>query len=679
MNLTWIDWTIVGGFLGMLLAVAAYTRRYTRSVSDFLAANRCAGRYLLTLAESMAGIGVAFIIASFEKFYAAGFAASWWGFMLTPISLIIALSGWVLYRYRETRAMTMAQFFEMRYSRNFRVYAGVLAWVSGALNYGIFPLVTARFFISFCGLPDHLSLFGFSVPTLPLLMAILLTVAVSITLMGGMIAVMITDFLQAQFLNVAFVVILGALLLKFSWPQIETTLKSAPAGRSMLNPFDQANVSDFNFVFFLIFAFKAFYNCLGWQGTQGYNCSAKTPHEAKMARVLAEWRNGVTYLMLLLMPICAYVLLHHQDYAAEAEAVRQTLGAISDSQAREQMTVPVALSQILPIGVIGLFAAGMVAAAISTDDTYLHSWGSIFIQDVILPFRRKPLTPRQHLFLLRISIVGIACFAFCFSLLFPLRDYLFMYFLATGTIYLGGSGAVIIGGLYWKHGTTAGAWAAMTTGWLVALCGIVGQVIWPGAFERVDAALPAWVPVNGAGVAMSAYLLSIVAYVSVSLITRARPFNLDRMLHRGEYALPGEHAAKPATGWAALGITGEFTRGDKIIYYAKIIWVMFWFLAFVSGTAVGLTIGIPDHLWASWWLFTVVVGMVSGLVTTVWFLWGGFRDMIDLFRDLNAARRDEEDNGAVAVQLTHADERQEHVKEAGPAFTASGKVSEEIA
>ena len=143
------------------------TRRYNRSVTDFLAGNRCAGRYLLTLSEGLTALGLAGTVANFEKFYEAGFAASWWGTMMMPLGMIIALSGWVSYRYRETRAMTMAQFFEMRYSRRFRIFAGIVAWVSGVLNFGIFPSITARFLISFCGLPPVFHLPGVAIPSFP--------------------------------------------------------------------------------------------------------------------------------------------------------------------------------------------------------------------------------------------------------------------------------------------------------------------------------------------------------------------------------------------------------------------------------------------------------------------------------------------------------------------------------
>ena len=53
MNLHWIDWTIMIVAVVALRLVSLSTRRYMKGVSDFLAANRLAGRYLLTIAQEM--------------------------------------------------------------------------------------------------------------------------------------------------------------------------------------------------------------------------------------------------------------------------------------------------------------------------------------------------------------------------------------------------------------------------------------------------------------------------------------------------------------------------------------------------------------------------------------------------------------------------------------------------
>ena len=52
MHLHWIDWAVVASVIVFFTVLATATRKYTQSTSDFLAANRLAGRYLLTLAEA---------------------------------------------------------------------------------------------------------------------------------------------------------------------------------------------------------------------------------------------------------------------------------------------------------------------------------------------------------------------------------------------------------------------------------------------------------------------------------------------------------------------------------------------------------------------------------------------------------------------------------------------------
>ena len=180
-----LDWAIVAVPWVVILAIGYYTQRYVKDVADFLSAGRSAGRYLVCMAEGMAGIGLITVVGAFELVYNAGFTLSWWGNLALPVMLIMTLTGFVIYRYRETRAMTMAQFFEIRYSRRFRIFMGMMAWISGILNYGIFPAVSARFFVYYCGLPETLHWGGVAIPTFGVLMAIFLALALYFVLMGS--------------------------------------------------------------------------------------------------------------------------------------------------------------------------------------------------------------------------------------------------------------------------------------------------------------------------------------------------------------------------------------------------------------------------------------------------------------------------------------------------------------
>ncbi len=663
MNFTILDWSIVAFFLAGLSLIAWYTNRYTKSVADFLAANRCAGRYLLTIAQGASSLAVISVIANFEKFYKAGFAIGWWGQMLAPLGLVMALTGFVSYRYRQTKALTTAQFIEMRYSRKLRVFAGMLAWASGLINYGIFPAVTARFFIYFCGIPQYKSqLMGLEINwTIGAVMAVLLGIALCFTLSGGQIAVMITDFIQGQFMNLTFLIIMGVLLYNFDWSTIIHTLENAPVGQSKINPFNTSKVKDFNIWFYVMLGILRIYHHKVWGGGTGYHAAAKSAHEAKMAGILSAWRAGVTYLLIMLIPICAYVLLNSDLFPVKAAAANQVLDGINHAQTLKQVRVSVVLIQLLPPGVLGLFAAVMLAAAISTDDSYLHQWGSIFIQDVVVPLRKTHIPPKAHMRLLRYSIFGVAVFAWLFGMLFRMEDYIFMFFQITGAIFLGGAGAVVIGGLYWKRGTTAGAWTAFIVGMTLASTAIILQYfLWPHLdfFRSVMPnvqwlhGLPKKFPLNGM---QSGFITAIIAgssYILVSLLTKPKPgFSMDKMLHRGKYADKDEvlvTQVKKKRWWHfRFGITSEFSRGDKVIYGLKIGWSTMWFTLFAVISIWNLIAVWPDRWWANWWLFKICLAATIGVISVIWFTIGGIFNIKELFKTLSTKVRDDKDDGMV--------------------------------
>ncbi len=652
------DWLIVVIVIVILVAFGVYTKRYTRSVAGFLSAERCAGRYLLTSAELMAAVSASLFVASFQQFYRGGFPIMWWGYWLGPISLVTALSGWVVYRFRETRALTLAQFFEMRYSRKFRLFTGFLICISGLLNYGIHPAITARLLIYFCGLPTSFSLVGFEVSTFPVVMFIMLSIALTLTFSGGQIVLMVTDFLHSQFTLATVLVVAIFLLCKFDWSNVVAVLKTAPPGQSMLNPFDQARVADFNIWFVAITGFFSFYYVLAWQGNQGYFSAAKNPHEAKMATILARFRYVAMSLIFILVPIIAYVIFHDANYAADAQAINVKIGEVSNKYLQNQMNVPLAFAHVLPVGLLGAVAAVFIGASISTDDTYMHSWGCIFVQDVLLPLRKKPLSQAQHSKWIRISIISVAVFAFIFSMIFPLRDFILMYWYISMSIFTAGAGSVIIGGLYWKRGTTLGAWGALLTGGTLCATGVILRTFWANLpyLSRIATECP----LNGMQMTFFAAIASIAVYVTLSLLDKKPPFNLERMLHRGKYAIEGEHVkvvAKIGILRKLTGIDDEFTRGDKIIALASFFWYLFWIVAAVVGSVLALIYKISDDAWGAWWYFVIIFMLVVSIIVACCLFIGGVRDMKQLFSKLRTAKHDSVDDGTVVGHHNLADEK----------------------
>ncbi len=645
-----MDWGITVGFIAFVTVLAFRTRKYTRSVADFLSANRCAGRYMLATAENMAMVGAISVLAQFQLYYYGGFGSVWWSLMFLPTGLILCLLGWVVYRFRETRALTLAQFFEMRYSRNFRIYAGILMFVCGVINFGIFPAIGARFFIYFCGFGDYFNIGGIAIASFPLTMGVLLGFSLIFTLLGGQIAVMVTDFVQGVFSNIVFTIIAIYLLMVFAWPYINEAYQYAPQGQSLVNPFKGGDIESFNIWFFLIVLFMSFYNCMAWQGTQGFNSAAKNPHESKMGKILGNWRANTQTVLWVLLPVCAYTIMHNANYADKAAMVNDALSGIDNDYIKRQMIVPIAMSTFLPVGLFGGMVAVMFAGFVSVHESYLHSWASIFIQDVILPFRnQKPFTPKQHLLLLRLAITGVAIFIFFWSLFFRQTEYILMYMYLTGALYLGGAGAVIIGGLYWKRGTTAAAWSALMTGSVLAVTGLVIRQIKPDFF------------LDGTWISFIAAFISLITYVLVSLLGPRQEFNLDKLLHRGQYAISDgalENHVVPKQSsvfyriFYKLGLSDEFTKSDRFIYFASILWALLWSIVFVAGTIYNVLTDVKDRTWIMFWYGWLIFGVICCAAVTIWLTIGGIIDMKRMYTLLNGIKLNDSDDGTVSHSNT---------------------------
>ncbi len=543
----------------------------------------------------------------------------------------------------------MAQFFEIRYNRNFRTFAGIVCWISGVLNFGIFPAVSANFFISYCNLPQYYQVAGVVLPMYQTLIVILVGIALYFTFIGGQVSVLITDFFQSFFCNMVLMAILILLLLKFPLKDVFDGLMIAEKDKSMLDPFG-AGQSDFSPWYFMIAIFGSVFNRLSWQGSQAFNCSAKSPHEAKMAGVISGFRSWGFLSAIMLVPLIGYMIMHHPNYSAQAEQVRQMISHISNEEVRDQMLVPMTMTLYMPVGLVGAFAAVVFAASVSTFAMYLHSWGSIFVQDIIVPLQVKPFSNRQHMWALRLSILFVGVFICVFSSLFRQTQHIFYFFALTAAIWTGGVGSVIIGGLYTRWGNTIGAYVSLVIGSVLATGGIICDQMWVSWYGKNFI-------LNGQEVYFYAMIISAGSYVIFSLFCKRTSFNLDKMLHRGQYRIVSEHASDEAGGLIdsykkfglkkLLGITDEFTLGDKAIYGISVFYTVALFLFFAVVTSIAYLWSFSDKQWCGIHYYMLLFTIITSFVIAVWLSIGGIRDAINFIRDLRAVKQDLMDDGSV--------------------------------
>ncbi|NMA19676.1 MAG: sodium:panthothenate symporter [Lentisphaerae bacterium] len=758
----WLDWILIWVPSIVVLYIGWKSQKYVKGVADFLTAGRVGGRYVISVASGEAGMGLISAVAIMEMYYNCGFAVSFWSTLTAPISLIMGLLGFCTYRFRETRAMTMGQFFEMRYSRSLRVTAAVIQSISGIVNYAIFPAVGARFIIYFLGLPLRINVFGFSLPTFMIVMIACLGLALFIALLGGQVTIMTTDCVQGLISYPMYAIIVLYIMWRFSWQdEMLPALMARPPGESFLNPYDIQNLRDFNLFYVFSGIIGLFLGRMSWGGTSGYNGAALNPHEAKMGGLLGTWRGGFGTMIFILLAVVAICYLNSPKYAEEARVTRAELATktindvlpgeehaelrdslkekyqqiparqqFSESYATKeehvaetadpyialtnrelgetaggkkiaqtfatiynQMLVSISLRNILPMGLTGIFAALMFFLMLSTDTTYMHSWGTIVVQDFVLPLRKKPFTPHEQIRALRWSITGVCIFALLFSYYFAQIDFILMFFAITGAIWIG-AGVIITLGLYWKRGTTAGAYTSLIVGAVIAVSGIIMQQIWVehaypffdrmGWVPAMDQFLravsgpfhpyvvwemtPKKFPINSVEISFLANATTVILYCIVSLLTCKEPFNMDRLLRRGIYSDKAEEPVeapvkKPFSlgnfmREKILGFDPNYTRGDKILACSVFIWSFGY--GFVACFLAVIIWNFISPWPVAWWghyfyIKNLLIPLLVAIVTTIWFSIGGTVDLVKMFKTLAEQESDDQDDGRVVGHLSAAD------------------------
>lgn len=666
MNLAPLDYVMIGVPLVAVLTVSFTLRRYMKSVADFLAASRCAGRYLIGTSIGQLGSSAMTLAILMESFSRTGFSIKFWEIFVSVIFFVFTLFGLVTYRFRETRCLTFHQFFEVRYSKGMRVFSSFINIFSGLINFGIQPAVGARFFVYFCGMPETFVLGGVTISTYIVIMVALMACSMMFALTGGQISVMVTDCVEGLISGIFYLVVAIFVVFVVTSSQMKEVLLSGPHGGSYVNPFDISGRQDFNGWYIILALIFNLYIFRGNAWQQGFNAAAKTAHEGKMSGIISTWRNYTNVALGTLIAMGAFTLLHHPAFAHQREEVMQGLRNINAPQLRTQMTMPMALGVLLIPGVKGAFCAIALFGLLAGQGVQLHSYGATLLQDVVLPLRKKQLSPKAHLIALQLTAMGVGIFACAFSVLYKPVDYLQLMVTLIGAIYLGGVGVVVWGGLYWKKGTTAGAWAAMITGTSMAILFNLLQQFWQnaqpvfvrwagaGKFAQFLMAHHDKCPIDGQQFSTATALCALAAYVIVSLFTCKQDFDMDRMLHRGKYAIKSEDdtrapARKGFSIGKLIGIDEHYSKGDKVISMVTFLWAIAWQLLAVGILLWWLFFGRLSDEW--WFKYTIITGvwlpLVIAVITTVWFTIGITRDMVDLFRTLSVVRRNDADDGTV--------------------------------
>jgi len=428
-NFNWLlDGSIVGLYLLVTMVAGLMVRKYVGKVEHFLVAGREMDVYLGIASLAATEFGIVTCMYTAQNGYEKGFAGATPGILMAVAMLGVGLTGFVIKPLRDSGVITIPELLEKRFGQRVRWAAGVVIVLGGLLNMGVFLRTGGQFLVLVAGL---------NVRYLEIMMTALLVGVAIYTILGGMLSVLVTDFLQFVVMSAGLILVTILILVNVGWEKLVTTVETS-YGAGGFNPFVNPTMG-WQYVLFNLMLNTA--AVLTWQTT--------------IARVLAakDTKTGrQIYTRTSFFFVCRFLIPGIWGIAALA-----TLGPVANTLE----AMPQYLSTAVPAGLMGILIAAMLAADMSTDSSYMLTWCSVIYNDILAPFRKKPWSERKGLFWNRTIVALIGIFLLLYGLWYPLKGDLWTYLGVTGTIYLASISVLLIACCYWKRANSWGAVASI--------------------------------------------------------------------------------------------------------------------------------------------------------------------------------------------------------------------------
>jgi SSS family solute:Na+ symporter len=320
--------------------------------------------------------------------------------------------------------------------------------LGGLLNMGVFLRQGGEFLVLVCGLPAG---------RLEITMTVLLLGVAIYTIAGGMLSVLVTDYLQFIVMSIGLLAVTFMMLANISWDTLVNTVREH-YGDGGFNPFVNARLG---------WSYVAFNGLL--------NLAVACTWQTTVARLLSakDTKTGQrVYTATSFFFVCQFLIPGVWGIAALATLEPGGNAAINTAHA-----MPIFLSTSVPVGLMGLLVAGMLAADMSTDSAYMLTWGGVIYNDLLAPFRKTRWSQKRGLLWNRAIIALIGLFLLCYGLWYEIRGGVWAYLTVTATIYLSSMSTLLVACCYWKRANSWGAAAAILAGAIFPVAYLVLQQV----------------------------------------------------------------------------------------------------------------------------------------------------------------------------------------------------------
>ncbi|HVO34056.1 MAG TPA: sodium:solute symporter family protein, partial [Gemmatimonadales bacterium] len=444
-----LDWLVVAVYLGGTLALGMWlARRGSRSLAEYFVGGRAIPWWL-------AGASMAATTFNVDTpLYVTGVVArrgiagnwEWWSFAFTHVLMAVVLAR----LWRRATIMTDIELIELRYGgRPAAVLRGtralLLAIPINCLGIGYGMLAMRKVLVSI-GVMDALPLPGD--PQLWAVVAIVLLVLVYAAA-AGLWGVVATDFVQLALALLGALLVAGYALHEVGGlgPLRERLAQLGHADALRLVP--RPGNAALPFGTFLAYLSIQWWAYRGADGGGMFVQRLSSVRDERSAERAAVLFNVINYVV------------RTWPWVVVALAAMVVLPGLKDPET----AYPLMMLRFLPVGVLGLVLASLIAAFMSAVSTQINWGASYIVRDLYQRFVSREATERQLVLAGRAASVLIAVLAAAGSLAMQDVGKIFRFIILVGN----GSGTVLLLRWFWWRVNAWAEWAALLAAPLIAL------------------------------------------------------------------------------------------------------------------------------------------------------------------------------------------------------------------
>lgn len=433
-----LDIGIIIIYLSLIFSIGLYTRRYINDFSDFMIAGRNVNLALSVVTMLGTELGLITVMYTAQTGINGLFASFHIGLAAFLVTLVVGLTGFVIVRLRALEVKSIPEYYQLRFGKKVRILGAILLVVGGILNMGLFLKVGAIFIQTIFGLEPG--------STLTMVMFVLLILVLIYTMSGGMISVIVTDYIQYIILSISLLIAVFYSISTLGWTNLFLTLEGintkAGIAKDIYNPVNSMGAAYISWQVVL-----GFVSAVIWPTAITRALSIKNVNIVKYQYTWSSISFLIRFIIPCFLGICAFIYFN---------------GNIENNNTLALM--PKYLYHIIPSGMLGIVIAGMLAAFMSTHDSYLLCWSTIITNDIIEPLSNRTLSSKTKILLTRFIILILGLYIFYWGMFYEGGDAIWDYLGITGAIYFTGAISVVVFGLYWKQASSMGAILALLGG-----------------------------------------------------------------------------------------------------------------------------------------------------------------------------------------------------------------------